>query len=150
MRARRGRSRLIFTGGSWLKSRARLAIFVASSPIAFEVLGNFHRHGDEAQVGGQRRLGEQLDDQFVDLHLELVDDPVIFLYAHGEVVVALEERLQGLIHRGLGVAGHGEQFLPQTVQPDLKMFSINHLSSSSTCRNYDRGMDQTQPNRPVT
>jgi len=47
---------------------------------AFEVLGNFHCHGDEAQVGGQRRLGEELNDQFVNLHFELVNDAVVFLH----------------------------------------------------------------------
>ncbi len=44
---------------------------------ALEVLGNLHGHGDEAQVGGQRRLGQQLDGQVVNLHLELVNDPVV-------------------------------------------------------------------------
>ena len=93
---------------------------------AFEVLGNFHRHGDEAQIGGQRRLGEQLDDQFVNLHLELVNDAVVVLDAHGEVMVALDERLQGLVHGGFGVAGHRQQFLPQLVQ-SAQIISINSI-----------------------
>ena len=98
---------------------------------AFKVLGNFHRHGDEAQVGGQRRLGEELNDQFVNLHFELVNDAVVFLHPHREIGIALDERLHGLVHGGLGVAGHQQQLLLQTVQFHLEVcfhnFSILHL-----------------------
>ena len=112
----RGRSRLIFTGGSCAQIAGALGDFRGFVADAFEVLGNFHRHGDEAQIGGQRRLGQQLDDQFVNLHLELVNDAVVFLDAQREVVVALDERLHGLVHGGLGVAGHRQQLLLQIVQ----------------------------------
>jgi hypothetical protein len=91
--ARRGRSRVIFTGGSWLKSRARLAILVASSPMRSRFWEIFIATVTRRRLAGQRRLGEQLDDQFVNLHLELVNDAVVLLDAHGEVMVALDERL---------------------------------------------------------
>ena len=39
----------------------------------------------------------------------------------GEVVVALDERLHGLVDGGFGVAGHQQQFLPQIVQSHLEM-----------------------------
>ncbi len=73
----RGRSRLIFTGGSCEQVAGALGDFRGLVADAFEVLGNFHGHGDEPQIGGQRRLGEQLDGQLVNLHLELVNDVVV-------------------------------------------------------------------------
>ena len=118
----RGRSRLIFTGGSCDQVAGAFGDLGGLVADAFEVLGNLHRHGDETQIGGQRRLGEQLDGQVVDLHLKLVDDAVVVLDAQGEVVVALDERLQRLVHRGLGVARHRQQFLLQHVQLHVEMF----------------------------
>ncbi len=57
----------------------------------------------------------------------------------GQIMVALDERLHGLVDGGLGVAGHQQQFLPQRVQSRFKM--IFHKLYIQTI---------AQPNRPVT
>ena len=88
---------------------------------AFQVLRHFHAHGHQAQVGGQRRLGQQLDGHLVDFNFELVNDVVVLAHLQGEVVVALHERLHGIVHGGLGMAGHEQKFFPQFLQAQVKM-----------------------------
>ena len=134
----RGKSRLIFTGGSWRKIARALGDFRRLVADAFEVLGNFHGDGDEAQIGRERRLGQKLDGEVVNLDFKLVNDAVVLLDADGEVGVALDERLHGLVDGGLGMAGHRQQFLPQRVQSRFKMIFHKLISKI------------TQPNRPVT
>ena len=103
-----------------------------------ENLGNLHGHGHEAEVGGERRLGQQQDGHLVDLHLELVNRVVIRLHAQRQVVVALHEGLNGFVHGFLGVAGHHQQFLAQRFDAGFKM--IFHSLNSTVF----------QPNRPLT
>jgi hypothetical protein len=69
---------------------------VASSETRSRWLRNLHRHRDEPQVGRERRLGEQLDGQLVNLDFQLVHDDVVGHDAPGEFVVALDQRLDGL------------------------------------------------------
>ena len=55
-----------------------------------------------------------------------------------EVVIALDERLHGAIHGGLGMAGHHQQLLAQVFDAGFKM--IFHSLNSK----------KVQPNRPLT
>ena len=80
---------------------------------ALEVMRDFHRDGDEAELGGERRLGEEVEGHVVDLDFELIEDVVILLDLAGEGVVALDERTDGAADRGLRVAGHREEALLQ-------------------------------------
>jgi len=72
----------------------------------------FHRHGHESQIAGERGLGQKLDGHLIDLDFELIDDVVVLAHLHRKVLVALHERLNGLVHGGLGAAGHQQKSLP--------------------------------------
>ena len=130
--AMRGKSRLIFTGGSWVKITRAFGDLGGLVADAFEILGNFHRHGHETQVAGQWRLGQKLDGHLIDLNLEFVNDVVVRAHLHGQVVVALHERLHGLVDGFLGVAGHHQKFLAQVFDARFKMIFHSLNSKGST------------------
>ena len=117
----RGRSEIDFDRRFLREVAGALGDFCGLVADAFEVLGNFHGDGDEAQIGRERRLGQKLDDEVVNLDFKLVNDAVVLLDAQREVGVALDERLHGLVDGGLGMAGHRQQFLLQRVESRFKM-----------------------------
>jgi hypothetical protein len=104
---------------------------------AFQVLRNFHCDGDQTQVAGEWRFGEQLNGHFVDLNFELVDDVVAFLDAQGELVVSLKERAEGFVHGGFGVARHGEQLLLQFVQIHINQYLVHAMRLSRSGRSHN-------------
>ena len=95
---------------------------------------DFHGHGNQPQIAGQWRLGEQPDRHFVHFDLQLINGVVFLLHAPGEVVVTINQRLEGVVDGGFGLAGHGQQYLFQRGE-----FLVEVLHNSSN-----------QPNRPVT
>ena len=100
----------------------------------FQIMRDLHSHGNQPQIAGQRRFGEEPDRQIVHFDFQLINGIVFFLHAPGEVIVAIHQRLDGFVDGGFGLAGHGQQFLFQRGE-----FLIEVLHNFPN-----------QPNRPVT
>ena len=74
-----------------------------------EVAGDFHAHGDETQFGGQRRFGKEVDAGVVDFDLVAIENGVVLFDLAGQVVVAVDQGLDGAAHSVFGMAGHVEE-----------------------------------------
>ena len=94
------------------RSRARLAILLASSPTRSRFCESSWPPY-QPQVAGQGRLGEQVNGQFVDLDLEPVEDVVSSSDLAGQVSSRLTRASMARVDRRSGVAGHGQQPLLQ-------------------------------------
>ena len=86
---------------------------------------DLHGDRDQAEVAGQRGLGQEIDRQFVDLLVQLIQRAVFFLDRAGQVVVPLHQRFDGAVDRRLGLAGHGQQRLLELIQ---FLFQVLHSS----------------------
>jgi hypothetical protein len=104
---------------------------------ALEVLGDLHPLRDQAELGGERRLRQQVDGGVVDLDLELVEDVVVVDHRLGQRVVALHESAHRAGNRGLGVTGHRQQAV---LQPRELLSVVGHREC----------VGLPQPNRPET
>ncbi len=67
-----------------------MAIFVASSPMRSRSCEIFMATVTRRRLRRERRLGQKLDGQVVNLDFKLVNDAVVFLDAEREVSVALD------------------------------------------------------------
>jgi hypothetical protein len=77
---------------------------------ALEVVGDLHRHGDEAQVAREGLLErEEMDAAVLDLHLDRVQLPVPEHDGLRERRIALAERLDRMTHKLLRQGRHLEE-----------------------------------------
>ena len=130
----RGRSTTTLTGGSWLRSRARLAILVASSPTRSRFWEIFMATVTNRRSLASGALASRCNRHVIDLDFQLVDDVVAFLDAQGELVIALDERAERFVHGDFRMARHREKLLFQFVQIHINdnWFSIFNGRSTET------------------
>ncbi len=82
-----------FNKGFFAQVAGALGDFLCFIADTFEILGNFYCYSYQAQIGGERRLGELLNYPIVNFDLELVNNSIIFLDPHCQILVALVQCL---------------------------------------------------------
>jgi hypothetical protein len=84
---------------------------------ALEIVVDAGNGQDEAEIGGHELVQrEKLNDTIVDFHLELVDGVFFVENALGELLIGVQNGVNGLVHGAFGEAAHPEQALFQLVQ----------------------------------
>jgi hypothetical protein len=86
-------------------------------PDALEIVIDAGNSQDEAEINGHKLVqGEKLNDAVVDFHLELVDGVFFVEDALGELLIGVQDGVNGLVHGAFGEAAHPKQALFQLVQ----------------------------------
>src|SRR6266478_6911551 len=102
---------------------------------ALEIVVNAGNGQDEAEIGGHELVqGEQLNDAVVDFHLELVDGVFFVEDALGELLIGVQNGVNGLVHSAFGEATHPEQALFHFVQIFFKVAFHESLPDSSDAK----------------
>jgi hypothetical protein len=83
---------------------------------AFEIVVDARDGQDEPQIGSHQLMeGEELNDAVVEFNLELVDGVFFVEDTLGELLVGVQDGVDGLVDSALGEAAHPEEALFELV-----------------------------------
>src|SRR6266403_4686921 len=96
---------------------------------------------DEAEIGGHELVErEKLNDAIVDFHLELVDGVFFVEDTLGELLIGVQNGVNGLVHGSFGEAAHPEQALFQLVEIFFEVAFHESLPVTSQTRKADSSL----------